>query len=60
MPDETFDPSQPLTDKETEEEVQQEFRARERLDWLRAEAAKKRTPAPKPKKGGGVFRRGGD
>jgi hypothetical protein len=51
MPDDDFDPSKPL-DKDTEEEVQAEFRARERLRWLQEQAQKKSTP---PKKRKGVF-----
>jgi hypothetical protein len=50
MVDEPFDPSKPL-DKDTEEEVQAEFRARERLRWLQEDAAKKREPAPRKRKG---------
>lgn len=51
MPEDEFDPSKPLP-KDDEEDVQREFRARERLKYLQLEAEKKRGPAPTPKRKG--------
>jgi len=56
MANDEFDPTKPLADKDDEEEVQREARARVRLKHVMGEYEKKLgSPEPAPKKKKGVF-----